>query len=424
MTTAKTLVVVAGLTIGGVAVAGGPETTDSNRAYAAEMKADAALRTSNLNGSNSGLILADGGDTSVKLGGFAQFRYINNFRDNPPNATTGSFHDSGYTNGFEATRTRLEVTGNIMSKALTFKVDSDFNKSGGASLKDAWGQYALDNGVKIKWGQFKLPVLREELVSDVNQLAIDRSIVNTLFTQDRSQGIQAAYEQDQWRIMGAFSDGAGTLNTPYTSSAESDYAFSARGEFKWGDDWKRFADFTSWRGQSNAGLVGVAAHYQHSGNTASVGTNAPKADLIEYTADFSFEGNGWNAFAAFVGRHLDPSNDTGSSDQSFDDFGLVLQGGVFVNDQVELFARYDGVFIDSDYGSGNDDTFNTVAAGVNYYVFAQSNAFKISADLQYFPDKVSKNALVSGASGSNNNALQFDSKGDQFAIRLQVQLVF
>jgi len=422
MTTAKILVVVAGLTIGGVAVAGGPETTDSNRAYAAEMKADAALRTSNLNGSNSGLILADGGDTSVKLGGFAQFRYINNFRDNPPNATSGSFHDSGYTNGFEATRTRLEVTGNIISKALTFKVDSDFNKSGDASLKDAWGQYAFDNGVKVKWGQFKLPVLREELVADVNQLAIDRSIVNTIFTQDRSQGIQAAYEQDQWRILGALSDGLQTLNTDYTSSAEADYAFSGRGEFKWGDDWKRFADFTSWRGQSNAGLIGVAAHYQHSGNTASAGNNAEKVDLIQYTADFSLEGNGWNLFVAGVGRHSEPSGTNTAS--TLDDFGFVVQAGVFVNDQIELFARYDGVFVDSDYGNGIDDTFNTLAGGVNYYVFAQSQAFKISADVQYFVDEVSSNVLVSGVSGSNNNALRFDGEGGQFAVRLQVQLVF
>ena len=422
MTTAKILVVMAGLTIGGVAVAGGPETTDSNRAYAAEMKADAALRTSNLNGSNSGLILADGGDTSVKLGGFAQFRYINNFRDNPPNATSGSFHDSGYTNGFEATRTRLEVTGNIISKALTFKVDSDFNKSGDASLKDAWGQYAFDNGVKVKWGQFKLPVLREELVADVNQLAIDRSIVNTIFTQDRSQGIQAAYEQDQWRILGALSDGLQTLNTDYTSSAEADYAFSGRGEFKWGDDWKRFADFTSWRGQSNAGLIGVAAHYQHSGNTASAGNNAEKVDLIQYTADFSLEGNGWNLFVAGVGRHSEPSGTNTAS--TLDDFGFVVQAGVFVNDQIELFARYDGVFVDSDYGDGNDDTFNTLAGGVNYYVFAQSQAFKISADVQYFVDEVSSNVLVSGVSGSNNNALRFDGEGGQFAVRLQVQLVF
>jgi len=422
MTTAKILVVMAGLTIGGVAVAGGPETTDSNRAYAAEMKADAALRTSNLNGSNSGLILADGGDTSVKLGGFAQFRYINNFRDNPPNATSGSFHDSGYTNGFEATRTRLEVTGNIISKALTFKVDSDFNKSGDASLKDAWGQYAFDNGVKVKWGQFKLPVLREELVADVNQLAIDRSIVNTIFTQDRSQGIQAAYEQDQWRILGALSDGLQTLNTDYTSSAEADYAFSGRGEFKWGDDWKRFADFTSWRGQSNAGLIGVAAHYQHSGNTASAGNNAEKVDLIQYTADFSLEGNGWNLFVAGVGRHSEPSGTNTAS--TLDDFGFVVQGGVFVNDQIELFARYDGVFVDSDYGNGIDDTFNTLAGGVNYYVFAQSQAFKISADVQYFVDEVSSNVLVSGVSGSNNNALRFDGEGGQFAVRLQVQLVF
>ncbi len=417
MATAKTLVVVAGLAFGGVAVAAGPETTDTSRAYAAEMKADAALRTSNLAGSNNGLLLAEGGDTSVKLGGFAQFRYINNFRDNPPSPTTG--HDSGYTSGFEATRTRLEVTGNIMSKALTFKVDSDFTNTGGGNLRDAWGQYAFDNGVKVKWGQFKLPVLREELVSDVNQLAIDRSIVNTIFTQNRSQGIQAAYEQDQWRVMGAVSDGLGTLNTPYTSAAEADYAFSGRGEFKWGDDWKRFSDFTSWRGQSNAGLIGGAIHYQHAGSTANSSFTAGNVSLLEYTADFSFEGNGWNVFVAGVGRHIDPKGGS-----NLDDFGLVAQGGVFVNDQIELFARYDGVFADSNYGTGLDDAFNTIAVGANYFVFAQSNAFKVSADLQYFPDKVSKNAIVTGISGGNPNALQFDSKGDQFAIRLQVQLVF
>lgn len=419
MTTAKTLVVLAGLTFGGVAVAGGPETTDNSRAYAAEMKADAAMRASNLNGGNSGLLLAEGGDTSVKLGGFAQFRYINNFRDNPDNSGFGSSHDSGYTNGFEATRTRLEASGNIMSKALTFKVDADFNKSGGASLKDAWGQYAFDNGVKVKWGQFKLPVLREELVSDTNQLSIDRSIVNDVFSQSRSQGIQAAYEQDQWRFMGAMSDGLGTLNTPYTSAAESDYAFSARGEFKWGDDWKRFSDFTSWRGQSNAGLVGAALHYQHAGNTANSSLTAMHSNLIQYTADISFEGNGWNAFVEGVGRHFDPKEG-----ESIDDFGVVVQGGVFVNDQVELFARYDGVFIDSDYGNGVDDAFHTLGFGGNYYVFAQSNAFKISADVQYFPEKVSRNAVVTGVTSGTNSALQFDNKGDQFAIRLQVQLVF
>lgn len=144
------------------------------------------------------------------------------------------------------------------------------------------------------------------------------------------------------------------------------------------------------------------------------------SNLIQYTADISFEGNGWNAFVEGVGRHFDPKEG-----ESIDDFGVVVQGGVFVNDQVELFARYDGVFIDSDYSNGVNDAFHTLGFGGNYYVFAQSrNAFKISADVQYFPEKVSRNAVVTGVTSGTNSPLQFDNRADQFAIRLQVQLVF
>lgn len=424
MQNVKTLVVLAGLSLSATAFAGNPDTTsDSGRAYAAELQADASRRASNLAG--SGLTLADAGDTNLKLGGFAQFRYIMNFRDNPPNSEFSSAHDSGFTNGFEATRTRLEATGNIMSKSLSYKVDANFDRNGSASLKDAWGMWDFGNGWKAKWGQFKLPLLREELVSDTNQLAIDRSIVNSLFTQDRSQGIAAYYEQDQWRVAGAFSDGAMSLNTPYTSAAEADWAFTVRGEYKWGDDWKRFNDFSSWRGQPGAGLLGAALHYQHNGNTANSSLSAAKVDIIRYTADFTYEGNGWNVYAAFVGNHNDPGkNSFGVSGKTLDDFGFLLQGGYFVTDKIELFARYDGVFPDKDWGDGVDDSFHTITVGANYYVFDNSNAFKLSADIQYWPEKTSKSAIVGGAIDNGVNALRPDTKGDQFAIRFQAQLVF
>lgn len=415
MQTAKTLVVLAGLSFGGVALAGGPETTDTGRAYAAELKADAAARSSSLNG--GGFTLADG-DSSINVGGFAQFRYIMNFRDNPP---SGFVHDSGFTNGFEATRTRLEFTGNIM-KQVSFKIDTDFSKSGGAGLKDAWASYAWDNGWTMKWGQFKIPLLREELVSDVNQLSVERSIVNAIFTGERSQGVMASYAQDNWRFMGSLNDGAQNLNTPYNVSGESDYALTARGEWKWGDNWDRFNDFTSWQGSSNAGLIGVAAHWQHDGGTAPHTSNPNQvSNTVIYTADFSYEGNGWNMFAAFVGSHFDPSNNAGG--KNLDNFGFILQGGVFVSANTELFARYDVVFPDSDFGNNQDADFHSLGFGVNHYVWAKSNAFKLSADVQYWPEKQSESAITSGVV-EGNSALRSDSRGDQFAFRLQAQIVF
>src|SRR5690606_6952326 len=128
-----------------------------------------------------------------------------------------------------------------------------FDRDGGAAvLEEAWAQYNFGNGWKARWGQFKLPLLREELVSSSRQLAVERSFVNEFFTQDRSQGIELSYEQEDWRFAFAFSDGLDTENTDINSDAENDYAFTGRFEYKMAGTWSRFADFTSREGDDFA----------------------------------------------------------------------------------------------------------------------------------------------------------------------------
>lgn len=400
------LVVIAGAALSTAAMAG----DTSDRAYQAELLAASQSRA------NSAGMFADAGST-VKVGGFSQFRWIHNFRDNPSGGSSG--HDSGYTHGFEATRTRLEITGTIGNDNLSFKVDSDFNKSGEASLKDAYGNYKLDDNNAIKWGQFKLPMLREELVSDVRQLSVDRSVVNTIFTADRAQGIMWTYESDSIRFMGAVSDGPRTLNTPYNSASEGDLALTGRFEFKWGDDWKRFNDFTSWQNKEMAGLFGAALHWQHVGNTAAVASQE-QANMLEYTLDYSLEGNGWNFYLAGVGMHYDP--DQSSNNSTLDDFGVLAQFGIFVSASDELFARWDWVIPDSD--RTNNDDFHTLAAGWNHYFFPESHAAKFTADVQWFVNEPDQNDLTAGIVDNNNNALRTDSQSDQIALRLQMTLVF
>lgn len=396
------LVAVAGAAFGVFSAYAG----DDTRAYKAELAADAAGRTSAL--------AAEAGETTVKVGGFMQFRYMLNFRDDP---SASGFHDSGFTNGFEAPRTRINASGQVGGKDLTYKIEGDFAKSGGTfSLLDAYMNYAFDANSSLRFGQGKLSLIREENVSDTLQLAVNRSVANEIFTQKRSQFIQYGYKNENLQFRGAFSDGLNTLNTDYASTAEADWALTARVDFKGAGDWKAFDDFSSFRGSPNSWLAGVAAHYQSAGNTASNGS-VDQSDLLVYTADFTYEGNGWNAYGAVIGRHSEPS--TGDS---LDDFGAVLQAGVFVNDNVEVFGRWDAVFPDGD--RPGDDVFNTITAGANWYLFEKSQAAKFTADVAWYLQATSDNTLVASLAGSNNVALRPSTEENQFALRFQFQFIY
>ena len=141
---------------------------------------------------------------------------------------------------------------------------------GSAVLDDAWGQYAFGNGWAVKWGQFKLPVLREESVSDTAQLTANRSVMNGEFGQSRSQGVQLSTEQQQVRFAAAFSDGIATQNTDFTSSAEADWALTGRLDWKWAGEWKQAKDFTSFPESPFFGMVGGAVHLQSGGETLAM----------------------------------------------------------------------------------------------------------------------------------------------------------
>jgi len=418
----RTLVLFAGAALGlGAAVASAQTSLDQSRAYQSELSADAAGRTSLLSAAqptghdDKGFFMSDGtGNYRLNVGGFEQFRYLGNWR-----SSSGAAPDHSYTGGFQNRRTQLIFNGNIVNPDLTFRVQTEFSRSTGAAvLLDSFGQYKMDNGWAVKWGQYKLPLLREELVGDIYQLAAERSIVNSIFTQNRSQGIEANYEADAWRIYLDFSDGINTLNTDIGSSAQADWAFTGRVEWKWAGDWKQFRQFTSWQNAEYGGMLGLAGHYQHGGGT---GATMP-FNVAEYTADVSMVGNGWNAFAAGIGNYVKP---TGGGGSATTDFGLVAQAGIFLTSKDELFIRYDGVFPDTDRPAHKD--FHTVTPGWNHYFVENSQAIRFTADVQWNLNRTTGNELVdAGGTGPLNtaNGLFADSKSNQVALRLQFQLVF
>jgi len=408
------LVVIAGSLFSLPALA--TEPTD-DRAYASELKADAAARSSAL--AEKG-VLAEG-ETSVKLGGWTQFRYYMNFREDPPPNSNGS-HASGFTNGFEMAKSRLTASGSVLSKDLTFKVEGEFSKNGGSfGLLDAYVDYNYQNGFSARAGQFKVPLLRQELVSDTAQEGMGRVLANDVFSQKRSQGIMGTWRNEAWQVRGALSDGISTQNTVYTSPAEADIALTGRVDYRGGaGDWKLFDSFTSWQGTENCWLAGAAVHWQSSGNTNST-ASVPQQDLLEYTADFTFKGNGWNVYGAFIGQHIAPDSGGGPA---LDNFGLIVQGGVFVHKNAEVFGSWDGIFPDSNYGPTLDSDFYTVSTGLNIFPFEKSNAVKFTTQVSWFINPTTTNALVAPAASSNNVGLLPSAEDNQFAVIFQFQVVF
>lgn len=412
MSLTKRLGLIAGaaLSMSGVAMA--QSSMDQSRAVTNELLSDAASRAS--------LLAAAGGQTfTPKVGGYEQFRYVINRRDD--NGLDAN--DNDLTLGFQNARTRLNVSGNIFNEDWAYFIQFGFgdstdffgsdgpggSSSSGAFLEDAYGTYKIGNGWDVMWGQFKLPWLREELIGDTSQLAIERSVTNSVFSQGRSQGIQLGYSSDSFRFMGAFSDGVQTANTDFTSGSEADFGITARGDFKWAGDWKQFNDFTSWQNSQFAGMAGGAFHYQSGGDTV----NTADVDIWAITGDVMIKGNGWNAFAELVYQNTDPSagNETA-------DWGFVLQGGIFVAPQWELFGRYDLISPDSDRTT--DDNFSTLTFGVNHYITPESQAAKLTAQLEYFLDTQNKSI----ASPNTLTGLLGSAEDGQFAISAQLQLVF
>jgi len=390
-----TIVLVAGVVP--VALGRGIDETNGDLARAARLMQDAGERSS---------FLTDEPPV-ITLGGQLQFRYQANFRDSAGLATP----DNDTTIGFVMRRSKIFGKAKVTDD-ITAQFQLAFSRSSGtAALGTAEISWKLNDDFKLRLGQFKIPLLREELVSSMRQLASERSAVNETLNQDYGQGVEIDYTKANWRGKVMVSDGFNTDNTAFNSAKEADFAVTGRVEFLLGEaSFKQFKQFTSFRGAAQGAMVGVAGHWQTRGDTNP--SLASSVDMSTVTADFSFVGDGWNAYAAGIWRNMDVSAVT-----STDDFGVIVQGGVFITDIDELFGRYDGFFPD-DYAGATD--FNSVTFGWNHYFSPESHAAKLTVDCTYHFDAVTG----SGIKTSDGHNLLADANDGQIGIIAQVQLLF
>ncbi len=276
--------------------------------------------------------------------------------------------------GFESHRTKLKLSGNAWSPDLKYVVQGNFSSSSGAfALEDVYATWALGNGWSFTWGQMKAPFLREYLVSSGSQLFVERSYVRARMGAGRTQALVLGYGDDAFNFNVAVGEGIKNNNTAWNAAA-TEYAITARAEAILAGNKKQFNDYTSWDDDDFGFLLGGAVHLED----GEYGTGAEETALLGWTVDASLEFGGANLAAYIVGLHGDPNS---NAIPSWDMYGFVLQGGVFlVPNKFEIAARYE--WLDYDV---NEVSFVTL--GTNYY-FGHKHGWKWVNDLVFALDTV------------------------------------
>lgn len=340
------------------------------------------------------------GNYLLEVSGQMDVRWVFNAQDDAPDGDDNQY-------GFELRRIKLAFEGHVLDPSWEYLIQGAFDREGGAfELEDATITKTFENGVAVTFGQFKLPFLREENMSSKRQLAVERSLVNEEFNQDRTKGIQVAYEADTWRALGAYGDG---FNSDNTAFADNDvrYAFTGRGEYMFAGDWKQFRDFTSPQDSETAFMVGVAGHFQNGNGVGGLASQ----DRFTWTVDASLEMSGISVYGALIGNHLSDMGAVPDADQ----WGFVVQGGYYVAPEWEVFGRYEY----GDLDAAGEEDLNIITAGVNYYI--NSHNLKWTTDIGFGLDPVSGGWSSTEGAGWRTDSADGDG---QVVLRTQFQLLF
>ena len=248
-------------------------------------------------------------------------------------------------------------------------------------------------------GRARPPLLREESVSSKRQLMAERSLIARAFSQTRSLGVALNYEADVFQIKTGFMD------TNEGLFGDQSWRASTRLGLLLAGRWKALKDFTSFPDDEPTIALGAGILYEDQDRVDPADVDWT---LLRWTVDVAMEMGGANLFAALVASHR-----AEEGQETLDQDGLVVQGGVFVTDKWELFAQY--LWGDAD---GEAVDLRVVTIGVNRYVVY--HRLKWTADVGLGLSE------VGGFWSSTGAGWRRDRTGEdgQVVVRAQLQLLF
>ncbi|MFO0961665.1 MAG: porin [Phycisphaerales bacterium] len=402
-------------------------------------------------------IASPDGNFRLNIEGQLQVRYAYNYM--PSAALAGANADRSQVQneyGFELRRVKLNFFGHVFDPSWTYRMQLAYERDGQLSgtplsFEDVFIQKAFEGGFYVRFGQWKNAFNYEEFASSRTQQFAERSLVNQYYSTKFVQGVMLGWESEALRLYGSYNDGGGNRNMQVIQTGTgnpTEWAFTGRAEYKLAGAWGAFKDMQGWRGSDFGAMLGLAANWQRSGgdaptnkatvgngnipNTTGTGTVETQFTNLTYTADLNLRGDGWSAWAAFLGNYLYGGgaavNARGVNDSL--SYGVVVQGGYFLTDALELVARYEGLWVVSDNtntAQANaliDQSLNILTIGANYY-FAK-NAVKLTLDAGYAfnPVRFSNGLFGESISGADWRASQTGNGSGEVVIRAQMQLLF
>ena len=442
--------------------------------------------------SNGFFISSPDGNFKLTMNGQAQARWAYNWmssRDMNNSSTTGanvntnpqtSFNTQGVSKaayGFEIRRAKLEFGGHIADPSWQYAVTIAYqqffgsntspasgantaagggisqgdNYAGTFGLENAYIMKKLENGFSVMVGQFKSPFLREWLVSSKYQLAVERSLVNTMFSTGWTQGVQLNWNNDNIRAMVSYNDGANNANLGSVSGTDvnsnsgvnsgvgfAQWAFTGRAEFMASGNWAQFDKLTSMRGEGSGLLFGVGFNWQRGGqqtfdggayaNAVAANANAD-AQSFSWTLDATWQLGGANIYGAWV---MNTTSGQPGGQNSANNYGLVVQGGYFISDAIELFARWEWMSTqdNNNVATNNVSTNSPInsfvnnigTVGVNYY-FSKNIKFTTDFGVSWNPVTFQTGLFGQNIAGADYRT-EGANGGGQLVFRSQMQVTF
>ena len=443
------------------------------RGVVQDVMADADTRsslqaTAATSGYNNGFFIASpDGNFKLQVNGQVQVRssyaWATNSSWNAAKDVPGNENATKAQYGTEIRRAKLSFSGNVVDPSWQYKVTmaylpagsniaaSPYATAGGnsgngtgstANLEDAYINKDMGNGMSLKMGQFKSPFLREELVSSANQLGVERSVVNQMFSTGWTDGIQFTASNDSLMGMVSFNNGGNNANfaTQNMSNTENpgftQYAITGRVQWLAFGNWAQFNDMTSMRGGGQGLMLGAAFNWQHGGNqdNDTISSANTDAGFFTYTADASWDLGGANLYGAFFGNFtsslpVESGGDNGSAIQSY---GALVQGGYFISDNTELFASWQWYQTTNQNSNDPMETTNNVFSAQMNNIFTAGLNVYLTKNVKFtFDAGWAVNGIVyqggiynQAVAGTNWQVSGDSSDGGEWVGRAQVQLVF
>ena len=340
-------------------------------------------------GYNNGFVLSSAdGNYTLKINALEQVRFVwNNTYQNTVSGGGATAGNDANQWGFENRRTQAFFSGNVVDPSWKYLVgmaydsqqDPYYNPGAANSFQLYYANVtkSFGNGFSVTVGQQNVPWTVESQLFNAGSTQMgDFSIFEYVFGAGQQVGALAMLEQDMWRVKGGWFNAvqnsvttgatAGGVNTVqgWNNDNNQSVAIAARAEYKVAGTWEQFSKESSFKGEEFGLLVGGGVIWQNGRNQNSASTtgNTYGANPIGLTADARANFGGFNLIGQFVWQDgYSGSNGAVATDSVY---GINLQGGAFLSDDLELFGAW--CYADT------TSTQNFLQIGSNWY-FAKNN---------------------------------------------------